>query len=77
MLGARCSELQHAQRVDIHGGPAPDLGALQRHLESCGLAKPKWPEQMRIVEDFPRTASGKIKKFTLRDALRAEAKSNR
>jgi acyl-CoA synthetase (AMP-forming)/AMP-acid ligase II len=59
------------------GAVAPDLATLQSHLETCGLAKPKWPEQLRIVEDFPRTASGKIKKFTLRDALRAEAKSER
>ena len=57
------------------GVPAPDLAAVQRHLESCGLARPKWPEQLRVVEDFPRTASGKIKKHALRDALRAEAGS--
>jgi acyl-CoA synthetase (AMP-forming)/AMP-acid ligase II len=55
------------------GAPAPDLAAMQRHLEGCGLAKPKWPEQLRVVDDFPRTASGKIKKYTLREALRAQA----
>jgi acyl-CoA synthetase len=59
------------------GAAAPDLADMQRHLESCGLAKPKWPEQVRVVEDFPRTASGKIKKYTLRDVLRAEAGSGR
>jgi hypothetical protein len=34
---------------------APDLAAVRRHLETAGLAKPKWPEELRIVEDFPRT----------------------
>jgi acyl-CoA synthetase (AMP-forming)/AMP-acid ligase II len=59
------------------GAAAPDLAALQRHLEGCGLAKPKWPEQLRVVDDFPRTASGKIKKFALRGALRDEAPNDR
>jgi acyl-CoA synthetase (AMP-forming)/AMP-acid ligase II len=37
------------------------------------LAKQKWPEELRIVTDFDRTASGKIKKFVLRDMLRGHA----
>lgn len=53
------------------GAPAPALADLQRHLEQCGLARPKWPEELHVVDDFPRTASGKIRKFVLRDALRA------
>ena len=53
------------------GAPAPVLADLQRHLEGCGLARPKWPEELHVVDDFPRTASGKIKKYVLRDALRA------
>jgi acyl-coenzyme A synthetase/AMP-(fatty) acid ligase len=31
-----------------------------------GLARQKWPEELHAVEDFPRTASGKIQKFLLR-----------
>jgi acyl-CoA synthetase len=54
------------------GARAPDLETVQRHLEAAGLARPKWPEELRPVEDFPRTPSGKIKKFVLRDALRTE-----
>jgi acyl-CoA synthetase (AMP-forming)/AMP-acid ligase II len=51
---------------------APDLAAVCRHLDAAGLARPKWPEELRVVEEFPRTPSGKIKKFALRDALRVE-----
>ena len=35
-----------------------------------GLARQKWPEELRFVEDFPRTPSGKIQKNVLRAALR-------
>ena len=55
------------------GGKAPGLDAVQRHLQAAGLAKPKWPEEIRSVIDFDRTPSGKIKKFALRGVLREEA----
>ena len=54
------------------GAQAPDLEAIRRHLEAAGLAQPKWPEELRVVDEFPRTPSGKIRKFVLREALRAE-----
>lgn len=47
-----------------------DLAAVQAHLDAAGLPKQKWVEEVRIVEDFPRTPSGKIRKFVLRDELR-------
>jgi len=31
------------------------------------LAKHKWPEAVEAVADFPRTASGKIRKFLLKE----------
>ncbi len=55
----------------LPGSPALNLESLQRHLEAGGLARQKWPEELRFVEDFPRTASGKIQKNVLRAALRA------
>ncbi|GIU87505.1 MAG: long-chain-fatty-acid--CoA ligase [Acidimicrobiia bacterium] len=55
------------------GAPPPDLPAVRAHLERAGLARQKWPEDLRVVADFPRTASGKIQKFVLRQELRAEA----
>lgn len=42
-------------------------------LEHTGLARQKWPEELRVVDDFPRTASGKVRKVDLRKQLRAGA----
>ena len=53
----------------LPGATAPDLERLRAHLEQAGLARQKWPEEIHIVEDFPRTASGKVQKFRLRQTL--------
>ncbi len=50
----------------------PDLATVRVHLERTGLARQKWPEEVRVVDTFPRTPSGKVKKFELRAALRTE-----
>jgi non-ribosomal peptide synthetase component E (peptide arylation enzyme) len=52
---------------------APDLAALRRHLDAEGLARQKWPEELRVVSEFPRTPSGKIVKAELRRRLRDES----
>ena len=58
--------------VQLDGSVAPfDLAELGRRLERDGLARQKWPEELRFLDDFPRTASGKIQKHVLRDRLRA------
>jgi acyl-CoA synthetase (AMP-forming)/AMP-acid ligase II len=49
-----------------------DLDAVRTRLTEAGIAKQKWPEDLRFVEEFPRTPSGKVKKFELRSQLRAE-----
>ncbi len=59
----------------LPGAATVDLGAVQAALADAGLARQKWPEQLRTVEDFPRTPSGKIKKVVLRQQLRDEAGS--
>jgi acyl-CoA synthetase (AMP-forming)/AMP-acid ligase II len=50
--------------------PAPSLDAVRAHLGAAGLAKQKWPESIHRVGEFPRTASGKVQKFRLRQQLR-------
>jgi acyl-CoA synthetase len=52
------------------GAPPPVLDDVRRHLQAAGLARQKWPEELRVVDDFPRTPSSKVKKFVLRDQLR-------
>ena len=49
----------------------PDLEAVRAHLSAAGLARQKWPEELRVVDELPRTPSGKVQKFVLRQRLRA------
>jgi acyl-CoA synthetase (AMP-forming)/AMP-acid ligase II len=42
-------------------------------MERAGLARQKWPEEVRDIDELPRTPSGKVKKFELRQRLRDEA----
>ncbi len=57
----------------LHGAKAPGLDAMRKHLDEAGLTRQKWPEESREVADFPRTPSGKIKKFELRAQLLSES----
>jgi acyl-CoA synthetase len=57
----------------VPGTDEINLDAMRSHLEAEGLGRQKWPEELRFVEDFPRTPTGKVKKFELRSGLRAEA----
>jgi acyl-CoA synthetase (AMP-forming)/AMP-acid ligase II len=52
------------------GSEAPDIDALRAHLQEAGLTRQKWPEEIRVVDELPRTPSGKIQKFVLRQRLR-------
>jgi acyl-CoA synthetase (AMP-forming)/AMP-acid ligase II len=58
--------------VRIADGPL-ELADVQAHLSSCGLGRQKWPEELRLVDELPRTTSGKVRKADLRQALREEA----
>jgi acyl-CoA synthetase (AMP-forming)/AMP-acid ligase II len=60
--------------IRMRPGASPvTLGDVTAHLSGIGLARQKWPEELRLVDDFPRTASGKIRKVELRARLRSEA----
>ena len=53
--------------------PRAALADARAYLERAGLARQKWPEIVRDIEEFPRTPSGKVQKFVLRQGLREEA----
>jgi cyclohexanecarboxylate-CoA ligase len=53
------------------GTRPPSLGELTDHLTAHGLSRRKLPERLELVEDFPRTASGKILKRALRERFGA------
>jgi cyclohexanecarboxylate-CoA ligase len=54
----------------LHAGAELDFAAMQQHLDANRVAKTYWPERLEIVETLPRTPSGKIQKFILRDQAR-------
>jgi acyl-CoA synthetase (AMP-forming)/AMP-acid ligase II len=56
----------------LPGRDAASLGDVRAHLDAAGLARQKWPEDLRMIDEMPRTASGKVKKFVLREDLRRE-----
>jgi acyl-CoA synthetase (AMP-forming)/AMP-acid ligase II len=70
---ARLGEVACAYFRMQPGHPAPDLVGVRAYLERAGIARQKWPEHLRSVDEFPRTASGKVQKFVLREQLRTEA----
>jgi cyclohexanecarboxylate-CoA ligase len=44
-----------------------DFAALQRYLDERSVAKQYWPERLEVVDSLPKTASGKIQKYVLRE----------
>jgi acyl-CoA synthetase len=62
--------------IRMRAGAAPvTLSDVRAHLTRVGLARQKWPEELSLVDDFPRTASGKIRKVDLRARLRSEPRN--
>jgi acyl-CoA synthetase (AMP-forming)/AMP-acid ligase II len=64
---------EHATAVlRMHPGQdLPSLEEVQAHFGACGMARQKWPEELQLVDDFPRTASGKVQKFKVRQLVAA------
>ena len=54
------------------GGDDLELTELVEFLRSHGIANQKLPERLMVQRELPKTASGKIQKFRLRDRLRSE-----
>jgi len=46
------------------------LEEMQVFLKEKGVARQYWPESLEVVDELPRTASGKIQKFQLRARLK-------
>ena len=53
--------------VVLRPGAKLDLTAVQTYMDDCKVAKQYWPERVEIVDELPRTLSGKIQKFILRE----------
>src|SRR6478609_5843753 len=48
----------------------PSLDDVRAHFGRHGVARQKWPEILLEVDDYPRTASGKVQKFVVRQSIR-------
>lgn len=48
----------------------PTLSQVRERFQAVGVARQKWPEELHEVDDFPRTASGKVQKFRVRESVR-------
>ena len=58
--------------VTADGREAPTLEALRDHFDALGVARQKTPERIVVVEELPRTSSGKVKKHELRERIARE-----
>jgi acyl-CoA synthetase len=57
------------------GHAMPGLDEVREHFQRSGVARQKWPEELHEVDDYPRTASGKIQKNAVRQHLATGRKS--
>jgi cyclohexanecarboxylate-CoA ligase len=60
---------QRAAAIIVPDGAPPTLDDLCAHLADLGMAKQYWPERVEIVAELPKTPSGKVQKFVLREGL--------
>lgn len=58
--------------VVLRPGATLTMEEMREFLRGKGVAKPYWPERLEILGDLPRTPSGKIQKFRLREQMAAE-----
>jgi acyl-CoA synthetase (AMP-forming)/AMP-acid ligase II len=50
-------------------GKAPGRDELCAWLDACGLARSKWPDEVIVVDEHPRTPSGKIDRAAVREEV--------
>jgi acyl-CoA synthetase (AMP-forming)/AMP-acid ligase II len=71
-----CPDARYGERVAVfvtlRSGASLDLHAVRRHFEAAQVARQKTPEHLVIVDEFPRSLSGKVRKVELRDRLRSK-----
>jgi cyclohexanecarboxylate-CoA ligase len=51
-------------------GQSPTLADLTAYMDTRHVARQKFPERLELVDELPKTASGKVQKFVLRDLVR-------
>jgi acyl-CoA synthetase (AMP-forming)/AMP-acid ligase II len=57
------------------GHAMPTIDEVREHFRQAGVATQKWPEQLHEIpqgQDYPRTASGKVQKFLVRQRIQRD-----
>jgi cyclohexanecarboxylate-CoA ligase len=57
--------------VRLREGASLTLPEVTAYLEAQRMARQYMPERLEVVQELPRTPSGKIQKFKLREIARA------
>ena len=55
--------------VALRPGCSLTVADVQAYMAECKVAKQYWPERVEVLADLPRTPSGKIQKFRLRELI--------
>ena len=58
--------------VTLNEGHSLSMDELREFFDTKGVAKNYWPEALQCLDEFPRTPSGKIQKFKLREEVATE-----
>jgi acyl-CoA synthetase (AMP-forming)/AMP-acid ligase II len=70
-------DARYGEKVCAFVVPQPgqrlELAEVQRHFAGAGVARQKTPEALFLVDDLPRTASGKVRKADLRQRFSQQA----
>lgn len=56
--------------VELRRGATLDLAAVQAYMAECKVAKQYWPERVEVLDMVPRTPSGKIQKYLLKERVK-------
>ena len=57
--------------VVLRAGAWFDFDRMRHYLDACQVAKHYWPERLETIEALPRTPSGKVQKYVLRERAQA------
>ncbi|MGO9568923.1 MAG: class I adenylate-forming enzyme family protein [Desulfomonilaceae bacterium] len=63
-LGEKCCAY-----AELNPGETLSLEEVQTFMEKNNVAKYKWPERVEIIKQLPRTPTGKVLKYVLRDDI--------
>jgi acyl-CoA synthetase len=70
-------DARYGEKVCAFVVPQPgqrlELAEVQRHFAGAGVARQKTPEALFLVDELPRTASGKVRKADLRQRFSQQA----